>query len=308
MRELAERLMAVFADELARSSSATLMTSGATMLGLLAVLAEVAWMARRPGLHRTKVVVSAATALTMAAGAAVVGFAYAAALRRIWPIVGYCCPAVVVEFWTDHRVLAAGAAFVTWDGVGWVYHWIGHRTAIGWAAHQPHHTGSHFDLTLGLRQSWTPVHGLVVLPLTAAAGFGLPTVVLCSAVSGLWQLLVHTSFDVRFPSWFKAVVMTPDTHRHHHGCDPGGVSPATNLGPVFTVWDRLAGTWVGADVPWPERYGLVGGASANPFRLELAGWFALFGRRRSGAGTLGSNAAASGTTQQRSARPAVRRR
>ncbi len=163
------------------------------------------------------------------------------------------------------------AAFVAWDFSGWVYHVIGHRTRIGWAAHQPHHSGSEYDATLGLRQSWTPFHGLVHHPLLALAGFDLRVVLVCAAVSNCWQVLEHTSLPVRFPRWFAAVVMTPAAHRHHHGRDGGLVS----LGPFFTVWDRLAGTWVPAEHPAPLAYGPAVPASANPVTVELAGWVKL---------------------------------
>ena len=56
-------------------------------------------------------------------------------------------------------------AFVAWDFAGWIYHLIGHRTRIGWACHSAHHSGSEFNGSLALRQSWTPVHGLLHQPL-----------------------------------------------------------------------------------------------------------------------------------------------
>ncbi|MDP9418697.1 MAG: sterol desaturase family protein [Actinomycetota bacterium] len=84
-------------------------------------------------------------------------------------------------------------------------------------------------------------------------------------------MLEHTSLPVRFPRWFAAVVMTPAAHRHHHGRDGGLV----NLGPFFTVWDRLAGTWVPAEHPAPLAYGPAVPASANPVTVELAGWVKL---------------------------------
>lgn len=136
---------------------------------------------------------------------------------------------------------------MAWDLSGWVYHLIGHRTRIGWAAHQPHHTREGYDATLGLRQSSAPFHGLLHHPLLALTGFDLRVIVVCAAVSNCWQVLEHTSLPIRFPRWFEANVMTPTAHRHHHGRHGGSV----NLGPLFTWWDRLTGTWMSPDVPAP---------------------------------------------------------
>jgi sterol desaturase/sphingolipid hydroxylase (fatty acid hydroxylase superfamily) len=180
------------------------------------------------------------------------------------------------SFWAAHPVIGAVVTFVAWDLSGWLYHLIGHRTRVGWAAHQPHHSGEGFDATLGLRQSWAPFHGLVHHPLLALAGFDLRVVIVCAAVSNCWQVLEHTSVPVRFPRWFEAHVMTPAAHRHHHGRDSGAV----NLGPCFTWWDRLAGTWVSPDAPAPAAYGPTVPASANPLAVELRGWVALVAGQR----------------------------
>jgi sterol desaturase/sphingolipid hydroxylase (fatty acid hydroxylase superfamily) len=247
------------------------------------VAAEVAWLARRPGPARSRVLRSAATATTMAAGALAVGVLYTAALRFLWEAVAQFGWEAAAAFWRSHPVLGAVAAFIAWDLSGWVYHLVGHRTRIGWAAHQPHHSGPDYDATLGLRQSWAPFHGLLHHPLLALAGFDLRVVVVCAAVSNCWQVLEHTSLAVRFPRWFEAVVMTPAAHRHHHGTNGGLV----NVGPFFTVWDRLAGTWVPPGAPVPQTYGPLGPVSANPVAIELGGWLRLLGAGRTAAGGAG---------------------
>ncbi len=238
------------------------------VVALCAVTGEVAWLARASGPGRRRVLVSAATASAMAAGALVVSVPYTATFRFLWDALAKVRWEAAASFWQAHPVLGAAVAFVAWDLSGWLYHLIGHRTRIGWAAHQPHHSGPGFDATLGLRQSWTPFHGLLHHPLLALAGFDLRVIFVCAAFSNCWQVLEHTSLPVRFPRWFAAVVMTPAAHRHHHG--RGGA--AVNLGPFFTIWDRLAGTWVPPDHPAPAAYGPEPPASGNPLAIQLAGW------------------------------------
>jgi sterol desaturase/sphingolipid hydroxylase (fatty acid hydroxylase superfamily) len=240
-------------------------------LAVLFVTAEVAWLARPGSPVRGRVLRTAPTAAVMAAGAFAVGLAYTRLLRVLWAFVATARWDALAAFWRHHPVLGAVAAFVAWDCSGWVYHLIGHRTRVGWAAHSPHHSGPDYDATLGLRESWAPFHGLLHHPLLALLGFDLRVIVVCAAVSNAWQVFEHTSLPVAFPRWFAAVVMTPGAHRHHHGRDGGAV----NLGPFLTVWDRLAGTWVPASVPAPVAYGPRVPASRNPFAIQAAGWRAL---------------------------------
>ncbi|HEU0132017.1 MAG TPA: sterol desaturase family protein [Mycobacteriales bacterium] len=235
------------------------------------VAAEVAWLARRPGPDRAPLLRSAASAAGMAVGAFGVGLVYTPLLRLLWGLAGRGAPPALAAFWSRHVVLCAVVAFVGWDLSGWVYHVIGHRTAVGWAAHQAHHSGPSYDATLGLRESWAPFHGLLHHPLLALLGLPLRYIIVCAAFSNAWQVMEHTSLPVRFPRWLAAAVMTPGAHRHHHG--RGGA--LVNLGPFLTVWDRLAGTWVPASVPAPLLYGPAVPAPLNPVRVELAGWLAL---------------------------------
>lgn len=263
-------------EPLAEASPYALAVSVPYAIAFAAVGLEVAWLARRPGPARSPILRSASTATGMAAGALVVGFLYTALLRALWGALEAVRWEAAATLWAAHPVVGAVATFVAWDLAGWAYHLIGHRTRIGWAAHQVHHTGAGYDATLGLRQTWAPFHGLAVHPLLALGGFDLRVAFVCAALSSCWQVLEHTSAPVRFPAWFEAVVMTPAAHRHHHGRDGGLV----NVGPFLTCWDRLAGTWVSPDAPAPAAYGPAIPAPANPIAVELAGWRRLLGGER----------------------------
>jgi sterol desaturase/sphingolipid hydroxylase (fatty acid hydroxylase superfamily) len=255
------------------------------VVAFAAVTAEVTWLAAVDEQRRSRILRSAGTAAGMALGALVVGVGYTWVLTRSWAFVATWEWDAAARLWDRVPVLGAVAAFVAWDLSGWLYHVVGHRTRVGWAAHSPHHSGSDYDLTLGLRQTWAPFHGLLHHPLLALLGFDLRVVVACAAVSNCWQVLEHTAAPLRLPSWVEAAVMSPAAHRHHHGRDGGLV----NLGPVLTVWDRLTGTWVPAGAPAPAAYGPARPAPANPVAVELAGWRGLLGtsaRRRALLGTV----------------------
>lgn len=267
-------MLATVVDRVLQASPYALLVSVPYAVAFAFVGIEVAWLARRPGPRRRTVLTSAATATAMAAGAVVVGVAYTSVLRTVWDVLAILRWEAAAGLWADHPVIGALATFVAWDLAGWAYHLIGHRTRVGWASHQVHHTGPDYDATLGLRQTWAPFHGLAVHPLLALAGFDFRVACVCAAISGCWQVLEHTSAPVRFPTWFEAVVMTPAAHRHHHGRDGALV----NVGPFLTCWDRMAGTWVPPSAPAPTTYGPAVPAPISPFAVEVAGWRALVGR------------------------------
>lgn len=220
------------------------------------------------------------TAAAMAGGAVVVGVAYGAVFASAWSSLGRFAPGALVGFWQQNPVLTALCAFVAWDFSGWIYHLIGHHSALGWAAHSPHHSGSRYDATLALRLTWMPWHGLAHHPLLALVGFPFEVILGCLAVSNAMQALQHSSTMPAAPRWLSAVVMTPEAHRHHH--TPEGAR--VNLGPVLTIWDGMAGTW---RAPWTEppkahQHPVAQTASeSGAWRTELAGWRRLVAGRGS---------------------------
>ena len=231
-----------------------------------AVLIEGSWLAVVEGRRRIR---GFATAAVMGAGAVVVGIGVTAVHGWLWSGIGQLAPVPVAAYWAAHPVQEFVAAFIAWDAAGYGYHWVGHRTGIGWASHQVHHGATRYDMSLAWRQSWAPLPALVVFPLVALCGFEFSTVAVCAAMSGLYQALLHTSIVVRAPRWIEATVMVPSTHRRHHAYGSGAV----NLGPIFTIWDRLGRTWNPTAVEADERYGATGVEdSPNPFRVEFAGW------------------------------------
>jgi sterol desaturase/sphingolipid hydroxylase (fatty acid hydroxylase superfamily) len=238
---------------------------------ILAVAAETSWLAARHGARRVR---EAPTALVMALGSLAVAPLFFEAYRLLWPVVGHLAPAPLEAVVAAHPAIAFVVTFVAWDAAGFAYHWLGHATRVGWASHQAHHTGSTFDLTVALRQSWLPLPALVSFPLVALTGASVETAVAVAAVSNVWQALVHTSIPVRLPAWLAAVVVTPAAHRTHHD----GGRAVVNLGAVLTVWDRLAGTFDDGG----GRRAVAGPAPAAPggaVALELRGWLDLAGAR-----------------------------
>lgn len=171
--------------------------------------------------------------------------------------------------------------FVLLDYTLWFWHLLNHRVPFLWRFHAAHHVDLDMDATTALR--FHPGELLLSVPFRAlqVAFIGVDVWVLVA-----WQtvLLVSTEFhhsNLRLPRSFedalRRVLVTPRMHGIHHSVVPAEVS--SNFGILFTLWDRLHGTYLPrvpqeaimiglADHRDPTRLGLVG-SLAFPFLRGL---------------------------------------
>jgi len=175
-----------------------------------------------------------------------------------------------------HRVLELGQPQLWWS---WVvlffaedlcYYWF-HRTHHGvrllWAAHVPHHSSQHFNLSTALRQPWlTPITGPVFwLPL-ALLGFPPHMILTAEAISLIYQFWIHTEVIEKLPRPLEWLLNTPSHHRVHHGKNVAYLD--RNHAGVLIVWDRLFGTFAAEHEP--VRYGITHDlATFNPLTIAV---------------------------------------
>jgi sterol desaturase/sphingolipid hydroxylase (fatty acid hydroxylase superfamily) len=136
-------------------------------------------------------------------------------------------------------------------------HRIEHRVKWMWKFHMIHHSDTHLDATSGTRHHpgdyiLRELAALIVILVT-----GVP-----AAFYFVYRLLTVfftyiTHANIRMPDTLDRVLsyvfVTPNMHKfHHHHRRPW---TDTNFGNMFSVWDRLFGTFV-YDDPAKIRYGL----------------------------------------------------
>jgi len=140
-------------------------------------------------------------------------------------------------------------------------HWLLHRFDPLWELHKIHHSSRRLDwlatfrshiLEQILRRGVAPL-GLILL------GVPMPAVAAAVVIFNAWAIFNHSNLapDLAF---LEPLFITPRLHRLHH-------APATthrNLGTVFSVWDRLRGTLVVAELPPETLFGVPGEADRYP--------------------------------------------
>lgn len=131
----------------------------------------------------------------------------------------------------------------------WLAHWVEHKTPVLWRLHLIHHSDTHVDTTSANRHH--PGESVVrfVFTLLAVIVTGAPMwlVFLYQSLSVVLSQFNHANIALpkaldRALAW---VVVSPDMHKvHHHYVLPYTDS---NYGNVFSVWDRLFGTFMDLD-------------------------------------------------------------
>lgn len=148
--------------------------------------------------------------------------------------------------WPWWAVLALG--FAGRSLVSYAVHAAMHKVPLLWRVHRVHHLDTAMDVTTTVR--FHPLEFVIqVVPTVAViALLGIPVwvVVAYEIVDAFTAVVTHA--NLRLPARVERVVrwlfVTPDIHRIHHSARRAETD--SNYGALFTVWDRLFGTFVGA--------------------------------------------------------------
>lgn len=128
---------------------------------------------------------------------------------------------------------------------GWTSHIIEHKVPLFWRFHIIHHADNNVDVTTGLRHHplesvW---RGLFFFIGILVAGAPMYAVMIYQTFLVLITGFTHA--NISLPGWLDKglsyVFVSPNMHKvHHHWKQP---YTDTNYGAVFSIWDRLLGTF-----------------------------------------------------------------
>jgi sterol desaturase/sphingolipid hydroxylase (fatty acid hydroxylase superfamily) len=162
--------------------------------------------------------------------------------------------------------LAAALGVIALDAVSYVWHRANHSLSLLWRFHQVHHGDASFHVTTALR--FHPGELVLALPvrIVAILALGVPPegVLVFELVFGTANLLEHGNFDLprRAEEIVRRALVTPTLHRSHHAAKWAELD--TNFGTIFSVWDRFAGTFRGANPASRQATGLPDRSQPTP--------------------------------------------
>ena len=128
-------------------------------------------------------------------------------------------------------------------------HWTEHKVQWMWQFHVVHHSDTTVDVTTGLRHHPGETVFRIVFTIMAVFIVGAPMgiVMLYQSLSVLFAHLTHANISMpeKLDKAISYVFVSPNMHKvHHHYQQP---LTDTNYGNIFSIWDRLFGTYAYAD-------------------------------------------------------------
>ena len=151
-------------------------------------------------------------------------------------------------------------------GLYWV-HRIMHTGPV-WRVHKWHHSPQHMYWLAGIR---TTIPHIILFNLTYVIALPIlhsvpPVIFFAISVEHILRNnWMHMNVVWR-SRWLEWIFVTPRYHHIHHSNDPGHYM--SNFGSLFTVWDRLFGTYLNPEeVKQDISFGID--QRTNPVRLIL---------------------------------------
>jgi sterol desaturase/sphingolipid hydroxylase (fatty acid hydroxylase superfamily) len=168
--------------------------------------------------------------------------------------------------WADHwpPVLVWVFAFFAWDFCFYWLHRLHHKIPLFWAVHVVHHEGEHFNLSLGIRNSWySSLTSIPFFAVLAVIGVPVSVFIVVSSLHYSIQFYNHCG-TLRSSGWLDKFMVTPLHHRVHHGMNPEYIDK--NFSGTLLIWDKLFGTFQRELPGVPIHYGVEDSVPThNPF-------------------------------------------
>lgn len=176
------------------------------------------------------------------------------------------------------EIITLIAAVVLLDLSAYAVHVLMHKVPGLWRIHRVHHSDTMVDVTTAFRQH--PLETLIRFVFTAVPALllGVPPAALAlyRTLSGVSAVIEHANLRLPGPvdRLLSLVIVGPTLHKLHHSAF--AVETDSNYGNIFSVFDRLFGTFTPAEGALKVTYGLEGysdptrqtfkAALSDPFR------------------------------------------
>jgi len=139
-------------------------------------------------------------------------------------------------------------------------HLLLHKSWLGWQFHRVHHSDKEVNVTTAFRQHPGETVWRILWYVLAIVTFGIPFWVLLIylIISTLNAQLEHSNIKLWQPldRILRLLVVTPNMHKVHHSREQ--IETDTNYSNIFSIWDRIFGTYRSKIDFERLRYGLDG--------------------------------------------------
>ena len=189
---------------------------------------------------------------------AIIGFGFAFLLLKSTEIVNEN-QFGVIHLFDFPLVFEVIISLLILDLIGaYLVHFIEHKVPWMWKFHVVHHSDKNVDVTTGLRHhpGETVFRILFTILGVYISGASIGMVMLYQSISVLFAHITHANISLpkNFDRVISYILVTPNMHKvHHHFKLP---LTDTNYGNIFSIWDRLFGTYSYVDDSKSIVYGI----------------------------------------------------
>lgn len=156
--------------------------------------------------------------------------------------------------------LTALLGIMALDFFTYLAHLLMHKSWLGWQFHRVHHSDYEVNVTTAFRQHPGETVWRILWYGLAVALFGISpfVLVLYLTISTLNAQLEHTNIKLSesVDRVLRMLLVTPNMHKVHHSREQ--YQTDTNYSNIFSVWDRILGTYTSTIDFSRLRYGLDG--------------------------------------------------
>ncbi len=159
-------------------------------------------------------------------------------------------------------------SFIAIDFASYWSHRLNHSINVFWNRHIVHHSSEEFNLACALRQPISNILSIGFIFLLPAALLGLPAEVIAviAPIHLFMQFWYHTKHIPKL-GWLEYIFVTPSQHRVHHAINE--IYLDKNLAAIFSIWDRMFGTFQEELEEEPCVYGVKKAvATWNPIKIN----------------------------------------
>lgn len=131
----------------------------------------------------------------------------------------------------------------------YVVHFLLHKVRFMWRFHMVHHSDTHLDVTSGTRHHPGDFVMREIFALLAVVIAGLPFAyyIVYRVITIFCTYFSHA--NLKLPLWLdkgiSILFISPNMHKFHHHFEMPWTD--TNFGNIFSIWDRIFGTFVYED-------------------------------------------------------------
>jgi sterol desaturase/sphingolipid hydroxylase (fatty acid hydroxylase superfamily) len=176
------------------------------------------------------------------------------------------------------------ASFVFLDFIAYVWHRAYHEWPLLWRLHKVHHSDRDLDVTSASRFHILEETLSIAFKMLVGLAWGPSALAMAVYEAALLTMAQFQHVNIKLPGssdrWIQKLLVTPNMHRIHHSDIP--IQTNSNYSNLFSIWDRMFGTYTSEENQHRIVFGLKGYPRINDVSLRKLFWMPFTAKEAAG--------------------------